>query len=207
MLKKKGKKIRRGFSLVEMTIVLAIAGTVLATIWAVASSAREEQRINDAVIQLQTVANNIIVLKQTQQSTFPAPYTQPNNILTGAMITAGAIPRSYANATNPARADAPWGPTNFWIYSVTAKRFRVSFYAIPYRACVSLLLQGTACQAGETGCPAQIYVHSATNPADTLWPGAQGWKNMNPTTATNLCGLNAYPGNYNTNSVEFDYAF
>ncbi|MFA4994201.1 MAG: prepilin-type N-terminal cleavage/methylation domain-containing protein [Bdellovibrionales bacterium] len=190
-------KKRRGVSLVETSIVLAIVGVVLGAIWVAAASVREEQRDNDAVTQLQMVVHNITVLKQTQGVSFSGAF--PLNI-TSSMISAGAIPRTFVNATATTTADTPWRPGLFVIFQIAAKKFRVSFYSPSFRGCVLLLLNATACTVGDAECPTAIVTSSG---AYSLLPDASiGWKNMTPTAANTACNANS-----SNPSVEFDYVF
>lgn len=209
MTKKASKNKRRGFSLVEMSIVLAIMGGVIATIWVVSSNVREEERENEAFTELQTIAHNITVLKQTQGPTayFTAPF---GGNITDIMINAGAIPRTYVNPTNPARAVTPWTQGDLFIFPKLATSFRITFTSTSYRGCLALLLQGTACTAGDPECPTEIHTNGAIYTLMSNGGGnwlaynpILGWKNMTPTQAEAACNANT-PAD---STVEFDYVF
>jgi prepilin-type N-terminal cleavage/methylation domain-containing protein len=208
---------RRGFTLVEVAVVLAVAGFVLAMIWWAAGKAGESQKENDALSELQTVVQNIDTM-MTGQS-FPAapafPYNDTKN-----MITAQAIPGSYIQ--NAAAANNPWSLGNFYVWAVAANQFRVSFYKVNSQGgCMALLLKGTSCQAGQSGCPTQVgtgsIVAAPAGPAaansckpNQTCPGALaapglGWQVMSVTAASALCAVNSYVGGAN-NSVEFFYS-
>jgi prepilin-type N-terminal cleavage/methylation domain-containing protein len=207
MPKKSCAKSRRGLTLAEMAIAMAITGIVLGAIWGAMGSVHEEQNDNEAVIQLKTVAHNITVLKQTQQSVFTTPF--PANI-TSAMINAGAIPSFYVNTDTPTTANTPWRSSEFVVKKLAAKSFRISYYFPTMRGCLMLLLNGTACTSGDIECPTAVYTNNA---AFSLFPGTAanwssysagfGWSNMTVDQATTACSLNTDA----SSSVEFDYTF
>ena len=205
MLHLSGKMKRGGYSLVETILVLGIAGLVLGAIWVASGGIGDKQKANDAFDQMQTVANNIITLKQAQRTTFPAGDTD----ITPDMITAGAIPRSYLNPLVNTQVNSPWMQSGFF---VTGKNntFRIIFVSPPFGVCVALLLRGVSCKAGDNGCPTAVSTH--TN-VDLLSPGsganwlsytaALGWRNMTLAQANDACSANTPP----PSAVTFNYAF
>lgn len=103
---------RAGFSLVEVAIVLAVIGIVLAGIWVYASRAFESEHRQRALEEMITVVNNIRSLYAGQASISSADSSVA--VLVPILIQQNAIPstmaRSGAPCTNtPALcADNPW---------------------------------------------------------------------------------------------------
>ena len=64
---------QRAFSLTEMAIVLGVIGLILAAIWTAASSANQRNKVDAAVQELQTTAQNMVTLYQNRA--LPAPAT------------------------------------------------------------------------------------------------------------------------------------
>jgi prepilin-type N-terminal cleavage/methylation domain-containing protein len=206
---------RRGFTLTEIAIVLGIAGIILAAIWAAAASVSENNRIDQAAQEMQTVSQNLLTLYQGRPwpPTIPAGSTCPAlpNI-TGNAISAGVIPKPLV--TGACTATHAWGGNNFKISAnavgAPAGTFRVSFLNIPIDACIALLMRETNCDPTQSGCPIQILTDNGAvnavipNPLP-VGTSVTGWQNtFNITVANNLCNLNGPEGGGN-NSVEFDF--
>jgi hypothetical protein len=132
------------------------------------------------------------------------------------MIVAQAIPSSYVNVQTGVTADNPWSPQNLYVYATGAKTFQIWFYNVSYQGCLTLLLQGTACQAGQEGCPTAIYTagggggnmcqpnqSNCPNSSPTYNATNIGWQVATPTIVNTMCGANNYHGG--TNSVIFQY--
>jgi len=215
-VQRSAKTSRAGFTLTEVAIVMGMIGFILGAVWWAASSARETQKGNDALNEMQTVVQNIdgIMMGQT--------FTTIGNI-TNNMIGAQSVPSTYVDAATPTTADNPWSPKNFVVWSLAGgKTFRVSFYKVTEQGCVALLLKGTSCQPGQSGCPFQAgtggtsapVAPTAANsckpnltcPGEAAAAAGLGWQVMNANVAIkNLCAANSYTGAGN-NSVEFDYS-
>lgn len=198
-----------GFTLTEIAIVLGVVGAITAAIWVAADSTHESQKDNDALTELQTVAQNIDTMMTGR--TFGA-----SGNITGNMIAAQAIPNSYVETATT--AGTPWSGGGLYVWAQTAGSgvFRVAFYGVTMPGCLALLLKGTACQPGQSECPFQVgtggnvttpgtsvCVPDATCPGGTAAPNL-GWRVMGVASATALCGANSYSGG--SNSVEFYYA-
>jgi len=202
---------QRGFTLVELAIVMGIIGAITSAIWWAASNTKEAQRENAAINELQTIQQNINNLMAGQSFSSYNP-----TLITQNMLTAQAIPSVYANAANPATlADNPWFPTGFAIWATKAKTYRLTFYNIPYKGCLALLLSATSCQANQVGCPTAVYTNFANStclPNQSNCPSASpnyyptylGWQSMRSNVASTMCGNNT--GVVNGGSVEFDYS-
>ena len=194
------------FTLVEVTLVLGIMGLILGAIWAATATTNDKKKANDALQELQIVSQNVNAMMMGRSFS----YAVATNI-TSTMITSQAIPGVYANGT---KAGHPWDTTNFIVTAnptgANARVFRISFMNVgTLSGCVSLLTQGTACQAGQSGCPSSVQTDSGTDTADgvtnnTVASGANWSVSMTVAKAETMCGANAYPSG-GGNSVEFDY--
>lgn len=195
---------KKAFTLIEIAIVLGVIGAILSLIWSAANDAREAQKENEALVEIQIVVQNILNIMQGRS--FLAPMISPHIPITPQMITAGVIPDNYIEPTHPTtQAFNPWGrDTNlsnnsFVIWAMDAKTFRISFYGVSRSGCLSLLLANTACQVGHMGCPKK----AMTNNSDTylLPDSTTGWQVMTTSQASLMCADNVLNGG----SVEFDY--
>ena len=197
------QRARRGYTLTELMIVLGVASLIMAAIWTAAGNVSNVQKNNDAVSELQTVVQNILTMRQGQ----PFGVAVSTDITLG-LMTSGIVPNTYVNAASP--ASTPWSGSTLKIWAnptaANARRFRVTFYKVTLPGCIALLLQGTACQANQSGCPVDVFTNATVASAITPAVGT-GWSTaMDVATATNLCGSNTYPGTTTTNTVEFDYS-
>jgi len=208
-------KRQRGFTLTELVIVMGVFGLITGGIWAASTGARESQKANDATTELQNVTQNISSLMSGQK--FSAPfYPAAASNQTTSMITAQTIPTNYVNTA--ATANNPWSKGNFYVWSLTAKTYRLSFYQVgSFKSCEAMLLQATSCQVKQVGCPTQVGTGGTSAlvaPTSTATPSATlGWQSVTvgvvavtmQQAANTLCAVNSYAGG--ANSVEFDYAF
>jgi prepilin-type N-terminal cleavage/methylation domain-containing protein len=212
---------RRGFTLTELAIVLGIAGIVFAGIWAAAAAVSENNRINEAVQDLQTISGNMDTLYESHKLPCAA------SVMTSNAVSAGVIPSSMLIGAAGAACTAggvqqPWSTASgdFAIYSdllgAATQNFRVSFYNVPLGGCVSFLMQETNCDPHQPGCPIAVMTNDDAAPANYLgisgtplvassYP-ATGWQGvLTVTKAEALCSANALPFSAGANSVEFDF--
>ena len=211
---------RRGFSLAEIAIVLGIIGIVLAGAWVAVGSVNERNAINQAVQNLQTVAQNMIAVYQNGQ----LPAACGGIFITSPVIAAGVFPPT---AIGPPVGGcqtgiSPWGlggalgQFEVWHDATHPPRtFMISFYNIPLDGCVGTLLQATACDPSQPGCPNGFYTatgamgapYGPLPPGGRILPAAgppKSWSPIvTPATAAIMCGFNPPGGG----SLEFEYAF
>jgi hypothetical protein len=187
---------------------MGVIGTILGAVWYATGNAKEIQRENDAVQELQATTQNMLALMQGQNLPATVPCSGTSDI-TCSMITAQVIPSTYVDAQAPTTsADNPWSLQGFHVYSMGTKTFRLSYYNVSQQGCMALLSQMTACQFGQLGCPAAVYsLQSAksctpTNCDGTVSAGAAGWQALTSAKSSTLCGYNSYTGG--VNSLEFD---
>jgi prepilin-type N-terminal cleavage/methylation domain-containing protein len=199
---------RRGFTLMELAIVLGVVGLLLAAIWVAASRASETANINQAVQELQELSQGILSYMAGQR--FPAAYGNYTSIVP-TLITNGTAP-SWA-VISPTAIEHPWGMSGpfggislgVWAVPPVANpysTFQISFYGIPTDACIGIIVNALACQAGTTGCPISFY--TAYLGSGYQLPLNNSWSNITPATATALCQLNGLPSSGH-NSLEFLY--
>lgn len=189
---------RRGFSLMEIAIVVALIGVILGGIWYAAAQVGEADKENHAAQELQEISQNILGFMQNRSFNV----TSGTSILAN-MIGGGVIPgEAVVSATT---AQTPWGG----VLDVSAvgvgvsppKSFRVSFYGVSEQACVALILKGTNCSIG-SGCPTKVLTNGA---ATSQTPsGVNGQWNLTSSTADSL--LCTYNNGSTDPSVEFDYS-
>ena len=223
--RKSDKRKCRGYTLTELSIVMVVAGIVLAAVWTSGGGVKNSQRNNDALTELQTVVQNILAVMQGQTFTAIPILTDA----TVAQIAAGSIPSVYQSgglAINPWRGG---GSFVVWENPIATPSgiFRISFYDVSQSGCISLLLQATSCQGGQSGCPTQVGTGGFKAPFAAPAPGntcnvdqtncptavapiivaGTGWTGMTVAAASALCSaaVNTYPAGAN-NSVEFDYS-
>jgi prepilin-type N-terminal cleavage/methylation domain-containing protein len=192
---------QRGFTLVEMTIVLGIIGIVVAAIWIAAGPVFLNNQVNQATQEMQTVVENMLPLYQGRA--WPPAVVAGCPDITGNAISAGAIPSS--NVTGACTASQVWGGAGTFTISANAagapagNTFRISFANVPLQGCIALLMQATGCDPSQAGCPVQV-----TASGGSKQPGAAsagGWhaapNPLTPSTANALCS--------STGPVAFDF--
>jgi prepilin-type N-terminal cleavage/methylation domain-containing protein len=200
------RESRRGFTMTEIAIVLGIIGLVLASIWLVAGRVTEDNNINQAVQELQTVSQNIITLEQNRPFLVAA-----GTDVTTAMINASAIPTAMISG---GAAGNPWNPVGFKVWAVGSLTFRISFYNVPLDACIALATQGTACDPTQPGCPTKVWTGGsagtftgAGSPNKTYAAGPPALWQLTPVVAdTALCSSNTNSPPAAPNSIEFDFS-
>lgn len=95
----------RGYSLIELAIVLAILGVVLAAIWSARSVVVQRQHVDNAVLSVRETAENVRALYTGQQNTA---------YLTGqAQVCANLFPRSFLLGTGTYDCNT-WMPRHPW---------------------------------------------------------------------------------------------
>ena len=126
-------KNQRGFTLIEIAIVLTIVGLVIGGIWLAASTVynnrKKTQLGQDAVQIVQNVRN-----LYAGQSASTA-----NSITTAAAITAGAIPSNLILAGNATATTAFGGGSLTTVTSPNANQFVITMSGIPQDACIEML--------------------------------------------------------------------
>ncbi len=91
------KKMKRGFTLTEIAIVLGIMGLILGAIWAAAAAVYGSQRMNNASNQIAQIVQSVRKVYSTANTISPA-----NVNITGDLILAGQVPTSMLRSGNPA---------------------------------------------------------------------------------------------------------
>lgn len=192
----------RGFTMVELTLVLGIIGILLGATWVIGSSVREKARVNDTIEEIQILVHNII--NNQQGRAFAAPF----GAIAQRMTNVGAVPPRYLGA-GPNSLGHPWDPRfGLTLSSVTATTFSLTFFNLPKNACVQLMIQATGCGAGQVGCPIQVLTNGNTQSTTAVYGlpnAATGWQTFTAAQVLALCNTNFTPGTV-ANTVEFDYS-
>jgi len=195
-------RARRGFTLNELAIVLGAVAMVLGGVWAVAGSVHSKQAAVDAVSLLQIVKSNLLDMRKGH------PFSATGEI-TSSLIAAKVIPTNFISPTSTTEAVTPWGKP-FRVYATGSRTVRIVFSNVPAKGtCISMLIQGTICEAEKVGCPTAVKVKDGAegetpNPMPGTAAAPGGWRVMTPENAGTLCDFNSYSGG--TNTVEFYYS-
>ena len=202
-----GRKTERGFSLVELGIVLSIVGIITGAVWFGITAVNQNNILRRAEEELILVKNGVI--SKAHNTTLIPPGA--NVEITPALITLGLIP-SWA-VVDANTAVTPWYSTNggtfvVWTNAIGSDNthFRISFYNPPNWACVDLIMKAEqGCSGGGSGCPVNIWSNgvNAQGQANTI-----NAPTLNTAQAANLCAQNpsSTGGSVSGGSIEFDYA-
>lgn len=138
------KKMKRGFTLTEIAIVLGIMGLILGAIWAAAAAVYGSQRMNNASNQVAQIVQSVRKIYSTANSISPV-----SSNITGDLALAGQVPSGMlrggfayaaggAIATNYLVGPFPNGLTA--IYSTSdGNGFVISMSSVSQANCISLL--------------------------------------------------------------------
>jgi type II secretory pathway pseudopilin PulG len=191
-----------GFTLTELAIVLGVIGTVLASIWAAASTAYQHQNVARAQQQIITIVHNIRAL-HANHPFFLGTGDQTANLVSGGVFPSDMLVGSTKYNVGmgyTSLASNPWGgpvmvyeTLNVGGVSQPAV-FRVSYYNVAADACSQLA--GAVIGSFTTSGPIQLIteaggqvVNLANNPLDSIG-------------IANYCSYNTGTAAY---SVEFDF--
>lgn len=120
---------QRGFTLVELAIVLAIIGLVIAGIWTAAASVARRNRESKASQYLLEIVQNVRNLYAGQSSA--------TGLTLANAITAGAIPADMRSGTG---AVNPWnGAIDVATSTTSTSAFDVVYNNVPIASCIGLL--------------------------------------------------------------------
>jgi prepilin-type N-terminal cleavage/methylation domain-containing protein len=192
-------KKRKGFTLTEIAIVLAIVGLVLGAIWVAAKSVMDSNRATQAVQDISTMAANM-------RSTFLAvnSFSQSGD-QTAAMITAGIIPNNLLNSNGTPLAKNAWGgavkitlqPSGVPTPPGSARAFRISYLDTPPDACFRIASQ--LANLGTSDAPIDLITNGGSPIAI---PNSGGTVGLSTGTISTACASNKGSGSAST---EFDY--
>lgn len=113
--------VRRGFSLIEIAIVLGVIGAVLGGVWVAASAVNNKHRMDDAKKGIEYIVNEL--------KNLPASYLQTDETfiqgwghMGGVGIGMGILPPSFVV---DGRAANPWGDPMHIEYEVATRQFAI----------------------------------------------------------------------------------
>lgn len=170
-----------GFTLTELALVMGIFGMIAAGIWGALATVEEANNEKKAVVELQTISNNIKTLYASRQGFLSATQTD----ITCSMVDAGVFPADMmvvstcTAGTLSSYPRSPWGSAVQVFSSTSAPdagvgQFEIQFTAtpkaMPKSSCIGLLvrLSGVSRNYGLT----------------YLYSGGTGWVNVSNGVAT-----------------------
>lgn len=190
---------RRGFSLVEAAIVLAVVGLVLGGIWVAAAAMYENYKVNKTVQDIFFIASNIQNSISIKDANTLLSLTSINSLL----IASKAVPSDWIKNEN---LETPYG-TNFKVLSIPdggfgmPARFNMVLYNIKKSSCIGLLtrISADAYMARKTAIGSANALSTlgfvAVSPNNSVDDGAWNWYAANissqitPSTASNACSV------------------
>lgn len=130
---------KRGFTLVEASIVLGVVGLVIGGIWMASSELRLSQKVN-------TAQDEILSVVQHARSLYSSGHiADPGEEVQGVFINMGVFPKQMVSGSNVV---SPWDTTVS--VSVADDQLDLAFADIPKAACVKLAM-GLAAKDAEMG--------------------------------------------------------
>jgi prepilin-type N-terminal cleavage/methylation domain-containing protein len=183
---RENQKARKGFTLVEASIVLGIMGLILAAVWVAAGTVYKNQRVASASTYLLQIA-------QAVRNMYSGNQVLATDTTLSQWIAAGAIPKD-AVVNNTATSN-PWGgETNVTVSDTTT--FSVLFTKVPKAACIDLLMRNTG-SGRDTGL--QVAGVGAVN-SSTSFNFAANYDLLG-----DIAKSNTYCSDANNNTVYFTY--
>lgn len=161
-----------GFNLIEAAIVLGIVGLIVGGIWAAASSAYNNMR-------LQSAASQVLVIAQNARNMYANNPGDSAAVTTQNAIELGLLPQNMV--TNATTARSPWGNTVTVARGASESFMTITYSAVPQNACVGLLtrLSGTGSNSG---------IRTIQAGTSTVYNVEGGDLNINATDASGACG-------------------
>lgn len=141
-------KSRRGMTLIETTVVLAVFSIVIAGIWIAVNSVMENAKATNTVRQLQSIVQNArqVWTSIPQLSGTTTDYTAQLDFQKIFPLEMRLQPGACATptATNCGQLRHAWLSTaNVTVYGITGvkTRFTVKYNNLPQKACISLAMR------------------------------------------------------------------
>jgi len=188
----------KGFTLVEIAIVLGIIGLILGAVWTAASSVYANQRNTNANTAILTIAQGIRTLEATSSTVGTA------GDLTSSMITAGVIPGNLVSGTT---AIAPYPGSTLKIMTLAAadQSFTIEINKVPQAGCIALAstVAGTNRDPGLTS----VGLTTASAPAVLAAPGVALTATLVPITSAMTVALatTGCSATTSANTVQFEF--
>lgn len=130
----------KGISLIESTVVLGIAGIIMAAIWGAATIVHRKASVEEAMVQILEITQNMRTLYR-EIGTFSGTgsFTLGTDI-TVPMVNAGVFPESMLTPAAPTTPRNPWNTrTRVDVGPTDLATFRVFLVGpIPREACAAL---------------------------------------------------------------------
>jgi prepilin-type N-terminal cleavage/methylation domain-containing protein len=146
-------RLRSGFTLTELAIVLGIIGLILGAIWTAAAAVYQNMRVTNAVRDIQTITYNTQNLIPASQ----AADLDDGGVMTPTLYQAGGFPADWAYDSTTGNAISPYPYGEAIIYDTVeisgggrAYFFAIAISNVPVSDCVQIGYQ-TAATAKATG--------------------------------------------------------
>lgn len=123
------RRFEQGFSLIELAIVLAIVGLLIAGIWLALSSTLKNNREKRTTQEIIQIVFNIRRLYENQ--------TKTDGMDTTNLITAGVFPPEMV--TNSTTVKNVWGGNVTAGYYSSSDRFKIVYPLVPPDSCIKII--------------------------------------------------------------------
>jgi hypothetical protein len=192
--------------LVELSLVLAVASTIIGAIWGAGVLVKNKAYATNAISEIQTVAQNMVDYGKSGYGYGGTPAVGTNITSTMLNTNTGVIP---SWAVTSGAANHPWSQGGFymwWVSSNPSRMFRISLYGVDSVGdCVAVILGAVSCTTPQSGCVYQVYTGGTLH---TFTAVASGHAASSVTSNNAYTWCNTPNNNYTggaVNSVEFDY--
>lgn len=176
---------QKGFNLIEAAIVLGIVGLIVGGIWAAASSAYNNMR-------LQSATSQVLVIAQNARNMFANNPSDTEALTNAASINLGLVPTNMVvNVSGANVVRSPWGSPVDVTRSAGDRFITIVYNDLPQASCTGLLtrLAGTGSNSGirtiAAGAAGNVYVADPTATQDLLITSTETAAGCTTTTTSN----------------------
>jgi prepilin-type N-terminal cleavage/methylation domain-containing protein len=154
-------KSERGFSLVELSIVMAVAGVVLSAAWVAGNAMKEEARVKATIENERILVQNVRSFFVGRAGVQASGSALSSACFSSCMVRKNLVPRDLIRTVSTddsdcagggscvGKMDHPWqsslqatnGGIVLAVASATAQEFTVEFTKLPQKACANLSMK------------------------------------------------------------------